>query len=52
MSCMILFLAGMPPCPYPDIQCGNGECVHLFGFCNGYEDCADGTDEADCGMYK
>ncbi|VDK44235.1 unnamed protein product [Anisakis simplex] len=39
-------------CPAGEHMCASGgQCVHLSKFCNGYRDCADGSDEhAKCGV--
>jgi len=31
-------------------QCDNGACIEKAGLCNGIDNCADGTDEADCSL--
>lgn len=33
-----------------DFQCKNGVCIDMAKECNGEPDCADHSDESDCGM--
>uniref|UniRef100_A0A8K9UVC9 SCO-spondin n=1 Tax=Oncorhynchus mykiss TaxID=8022 RepID=A0A8K9UVC9_ONCMY len=37
------------PCSPKQFSCGSGECVHLDKKCDLHRDCADGSDERDCG---
>ncbi|KAM5247632.1 basement membrane-specific heparan sulfate proteoglycan core protein isoform 2-T2 [Ctenodactylus gundi] len=37
------------PCGPHDASCHNGQCVPVDYLCDGQEDCADGSDELDCG---
>merc|ERR1719203_1392931 len=32
-------------------RCKNGKCKHKVLFCNGYNDCADGSDEIGCNLF-
>ncbi|KAM6986704.1 enteropeptidase [Aplochiton taeniatus] len=44
------FMLGMPkPCAAGQYQCQTGECIPDSSQCNGHLDCADASDEADCG---
>jgi len=40
-------------CTIPgDVNCkDNGTCIHADMVCNGINDCLDGSDETNCGMY-
>ncbi len=38
----------MPRCPLDEFACSSGACLPLSLRCDGYADCADGSDEA-CG---
>uniref|UniRef100_A0A8K9Y3E0 Transmembrane serine protease 15 n=1 Tax=Oncorhynchus mykiss TaxID=8022 RepID=A0A8K9Y3E0_ONCMY len=41
---------GMPkPCVTGKYRCQSGECISNVSVCNGQPDCADSSDEADCG---
>ena len=35
-----------------DFTCDNGDCVDRDWQCDGHEDCDDGSDERDCGMFN
>jgi hypothetical protein len=35
-------------CPPSDFNCDDGQCVDLFGKCNGFNNCQDGSDEMYC----
>lgn len=37
------------PCSVKQFSCASGECVHLDRRCDLQKDCADGSDEKDCG---
>ena len=39
-------------CEEGRFQCDNGICVYIGGLCDGYEACADGSDEHNCGALK
>lgn len=39
-------------CGKNQFQCADGNCIRIEDQCNGYIDCADGTDENDCGKYN
>ena len=39
-------------CPWGYFRCESGQCVHLFGKCDEYEDCNDGSDERRCSEIK
>ena len=38
-------------CPYDMYQCDDGQCVMAWP-CDGDNDCADGSDERNCGTYS
>lgn len=40
---------GPSPCSAKQFSCASGECVHLDRRCDLQKDCADGSDEKDCG---
>lgn len=35
-------------CSENEFQCAGGECIAGYKKCNGYRDCVNGDDEADC----
>ena len=35
-------------CASSQFTCDNGKCVYGFGFCDGYNDCGDYSDEDGC----
>ena len=35
-----------------DFTCGTGECIPRFYRCDNENDCADNSDEKDCGMFN
>lgn len=39
---------GFPPCHIGQFRCGNALCIPTTYHCDGYNDCPDGTDEANC----
>lgn len=40
-----------PPCPGFQFKCSNGLCIDTWNVCNYRDDCGDGSDEVNCGMY-
>ena len=34
-----------PKCPYWQFHCQSGHCLSMSKFCDGYQDCPDGSDE-------
>ena len=48
-----VYVLALIPCPYPgDVKCrDNGSCIHSDMICNGRNDCMDGSDEENCGMF-
>lgn len=47
-----IFKTDEPVCPEGKLQCGNGECIEKELFCNGKEECKDGSDENACSKYR
>lgn len=39
-------------CGKDQFQCADGNCIRIEDQCNDYIDCADGSDEDDCGKYN
>lgn len=35
-------------CDFLDFKCNNGRCISLHLYCNGADDCQDGSDEKNC----
>ncbi len=38
-------------CGTLSFQCGSAQCVSLSDYCDYKQDCEDGSDETECGMY-
>ena len=47
---MSLLLQESSVCSDYFFKCPNGQCIRYDGRCNGYAECGDGSDEANCGM--
>ncbi len=45
---LLLFWLGLRDCKEWEYTCGNGQCVPVSYFCDGYDDCGDDSDEASC----
>ena len=39
-------------CPPGEFQCNNGRCMDIRRKCNGYDECGDGSDEANCSRFQ
>ena len=48
-KCSLLILGRKAKCEPSQFQCTNGRCITLLWKCDGDEDCADGSDEKNCG---
>ena len=45
---LLPFMCQIGACPRATKHCSNGQCVNQAYFCDGQDDCGDGSDEIDC----
>ena len=45
---LLPFMCQIQACPRGSKHCSNGQCVNEAYFCDGEDDCGDGSDEIDC----
>ena len=45
---LLPFMCQIAACPRESKHCSNGQCVNQAYFCDGQDDCGDGSDEIDC----
>ena len=45
---LLPFMCQIQACPRGSSHCSNGQCVNEAYFCDGQNDCGDGSDELNC----
>lgn len=51
LTALLLVDFEVEECSTDQFQCDNGQCIDLAQKCNELDECGDGSDEIDCGLY-